>query len=212
MRGAPFLALLLLGCTTGEGTGSVKSDHLYIENCWDGPFDLGPTFFATTPFSDTQEIRVQRGDRLVEVSDGVLILVQDVPSIRAEPGQPLELGLPVGVRPPGFPVVVDPTPPQVSMTLYLYQTCHVQNGAAYSISGSITFDSIFSGDRNEDNADDRLTSATFEAVVANPHDAVIGSDPTTGEAAVTYPAGTTSVVTGNFRFFFQRGVPAQPFP
>lgn len=204
--------LLLAACTTGEGTGSVKSDRLYIENCWDGPFDLRPTFFGTTPFSDTQEIRIQRGDRLVEVSDGVELLVSDVQKIRANPGQAVSIGLPVGVRPPGFPIVVQANPPLVSLTLYLYATCHVQNGAAYAVSGSITFSSLFSGDRNETSADARLTEASFEALVANPHDGVVAADPATGQATVTYPPDKTSTVTGNFRFFFERGVPAQPFP
>lgn len=206
------LCLLLASCTTGEGEGSVTSERLYIENCWDGQFDLRPTFFGTTPFNDTQEIRIQRGDRLVEVSDGVELTVNDVPKIRSSPGQAVSLGLPVGVRPPGFPIIVQQNPPPVSLTLYLYATCHVQLGAAYAVSGSITFDSLFSGDPNETDADARLTDATFEAVVANPHDGVVATDPTTGQATVTYPAEKTSTLKGNFRFFFQRGVPAQPFP
>lgn len=211
-RAALAFGMLLLGCTTGEGSGGVTSDRLYVKNCWNGPFDLGPTFFATTPSGDTQEIRVQRGDRLVEVSDGVLLLVNDVPSIRKSPGQPIALGLPAGVNPPGFPKRVEPNPPQVSLTLYLYDTCHVQNGAAYSVSGTITFGSLFSGDRNENNADDRLTDAEFDAVVADPRDAELSSDPATGGVKVTYPEEVTSLVHGEFRFFFQRGVPAQPFP
>lgn len=206
------ISLLLASCTTGQGEGSVTSDGLYIENCWDGAFDLHPSFFGTTPFDNTQQIRIQRGDRLIEVSDGVELLVSDVSTIRANPGQAVSLGLPVGVRPPGAPIIVQQNPPLVSLTLYLYNTCHVQNGAAYSISGSVTFASLFSGDRNETNADARLTDATFEAVVANPHDARIGIDPITNEATVTYPAEKTSTLKGNFRFFFQRGVPAQPFP
>jgi len=228
-------ALLLFGCSTGEGTGSVTSDKLYVENCWDGPFNLQPTFFASDPFEDTQEIRIQRGDRIVEESDGVLFTVSNVSKIRStQLGHEIALGLPVGVRPPGFPITVDANPPEVNMSVYLNDTCHLQNGALYAVSGSIKFNSLFSGNRNENNADARLTDAEFTAVVTDPRDATLGAaggsagdagESDAGDAATTVVASTgagattirynpahESTVTGNFRFFFQRGIPAQPFP
>lgn len=222
--GLAALAALTVGCSTGEGSGSVKSDRLYVKDCWNGPFDLQPTFFADTPFDDTQQIRIQRGDRLVEVSDGVLFTITGVQAIRSNLDTAVNVSLPIGVRPPGFPVTVEPYPPPastVSMSLYLNATCHVQNVATYAVSGSITFKSLFSGDRNENSADNRLTSAKFEVVVADPRDGVPSASPagdagvadgavTTG--AITYPADKSSTVTGDFRFFFQRGQPAQPFP
>jgi hypothetical protein len=210
--GASLLALtLLLGCSTGEGSGSITSDRLVVGQCWEGPFDLGPTFFADDPFGDTQQIRIQRGDRQSSISDGVLIVVTDVAEIRkSQIGKPLALGLPVGVRPPGFPIIPTPTPPKVSLTLYLYNSCHVQNGAVYSVGGTITFDSLFSGDRNENNADARLTQAHFEAVVTDPREGVVATDG--GAPTIDYPTDRTSTVRGDFRFFFQRGQPAQPFP
>jgi hypothetical protein len=97
-------AALAVGCTTGEGTGWVRSSRLQADNCWDGPFDLGPTFFASDPYQDTQEIRIQRGDRNVGISDGVLLVVNDVAKIRkSQLDTPLPLGLPIGVTPPGQP-------------------------------------------------------------------------------------------------------------
>jgi hypothetical protein len=222
-----------------------------VKNCWDGPFDLQPDFFASIPFDDTQQIRVQRGDRSVEVSDGVILVVNDVAKIReTQLGVPIQLGLPIGVKPPGFPPRVEVVPPQVSLSLYLYATCHLQNGALNSVTGTITFDHLFSGDRNENNAEERLTEAHFDALVADPRDAKIvstsggapppgdggvsdsgspapdagdagpvpsGADSGTvitygGSVTVDYGAGQTSHVTGNFQFYFQRGVPAQPFP
>ncbi len=198
-------------CSTGTGTGSVTSDHLVVSDCWDGPFDLNPTFFATDPFEDTQQIRIQRGDNLEGVSDGVLIVVNDVAEIRkSELGKPIALGLPIGVNPPGFPVRVSADPPEVSLSLYLYNTCHVQDGAVYAVSGTITFNSLFSGDRNENSADNRLTDADFEATLADPRNGVVVADG--GADTVEYPATQTSTLVGNFRFFFQRGQPAQPFP
>jgi hypothetical protein len=64
------------------------------------------------------------------------------------------------------------------------------------VGGSINFSSLFSGDIAEPNADDRLTEANFSADFTDPRDS----------------SGATSQVTGYFRFYFQRGQPAQPFP
>jgi hypothetical protein len=74
----------------------------------------------------------------------------------------------------------------------------------YSISGTITFTSLFSGDINEPNADDRLTEAEFTAEFADPRQLSSGS---TADSSTV-----VSTVEGWFRFFFQRGKPAQPFP
>jgi hypothetical protein len=220
------LALLLFpACTTGEGSGWVRSDRLYAANCWDGPFDLAPDFFASDPFEDTQQIRIQRGDRLVGVSDGVLLVVNDVAKIRSEQlDTPIPLGLPIGVTPPGQPRRVG-NAPQVSLSLYLNDTCHAQDPTVHSIGGTITFRSLFSGNRNENNADQRLTDAEFEAVVTDPRDVQVGpGQPGAADGGVDAGGGAIgpdggvagqnaqSVVTGRFRFFFQRGISAQSFP
>lgn len=198
------LALLALGCTTGEGTGEVRSDNLFIQDCHNGPFDLQPDFFATNPFEGTQQIRIQRGDRMVELSDGLAILVTEVPLIRGSMlGQDVRVGLPRGVAPPGQVVEFNPDPPPVSMTLYLNDSCHAQNSAVYAIDGTIRFSSLFSGDTRETRAEDRLTEAEFTAVFADPRDLSPVAEPN---------PDLLSVVTGSFRFFFQRGQPAQPFP
>lgn len=203
--GWPCAALLLaLGCTTGEGTGEVRSEHLFVENCHNGPFDLQPDFFATNPFEDTQQIRIQRGDRMEELSDGLAILVTEVPRIRGSLlGQDVRVGLPRGVAPPGQVVEFDPDPPPVSMTLYLNDSCDAENSAVYAIDGTIRFSSLFSGDTREKRADDRLTEAEFSAVFADPRKLSPEEAP---------DPDLLSVVTGRFRFFFQRGQPAQPFP
>jgi hypothetical protein len=72
----------------------------------------------------------------------------------------------------------------------------------YSVGGSITFTSLFSGDPEETESDERLTEATFDATFADPRLLV-------GDEAMD--AEVQSRVTGYFRFFFQRGQPAQPF-
>jgi hypothetical protein len=198
-----LLALATAGCTVGEGSGWVRSDRLYVEDCWNGPFDLGPDFFGANPFrADALLVRVQRGDNIEELSDGLTIVINDLPTQRARLNQPIKVGMPVGVSPPGVPVVYDPDPPPVSISVYLHDSCHVENGTVYSISGNITFTSLFSGDPDEEDSNQRLTDATFDAMFADPR-LLVGAgadDPT-----------VQSHVLGHFHFFFQRGQPAQPF-
>ena len=200
---------MVVACSQGVGEGSVKSDRLYVRNCWNYSFDLGPTFFGANPFSsDVIAIRVQRGDDNQEVSDGLTVMVNDVQAIRTDihdsgKAQTLDVGLPPGVTPSGIPLQANPNPPEVSLTLYLQDTCHLQNGVIYSIQGKITFQHLFSGNPNETNSDDRLTDASFDATFADPRD--MASDH-------TFSSDVTSHVTGWFKFYFQRGQPAQPFP
>jgi hypothetical protein len=199
----------LLACTTGEGEGWVRSDKLFIEDCWNGPFDLAPTFFGANPYrAETLQIRIQRGDNLAEVSDGLAVVVSDLEAIRRDDlGVPVRIGLPPGVSPlgasPAGPAEPSSEPPRVSLALYLHATCHAQNGTIYALDGDITFVSLFSGDPNEPDGHDRLTEADFEAAFADPRDMAPDGH---------VEPDRTSQVRGHFRFFFQRGQPAQPFP
>lgn len=209
-----LVAILAAGtcsaCGVGTGAGEVKSDRLRLADCWDGPFDLGPDFFAGIPYRESFQIRVQRGGEIEEVSDGVSILVNDVHAIRGDGGQPsllgipLEVGLPPEVTPPGVPITATDSPPQVSMAMYLHNTCFQTNSALYAVGGVITFESLFNGDRNETNAEQKLTSAVFDVEMADPRD-----QPAQGGQV---PDELKSRVTGWFRFYFERGQPAQPFP
>lgn len=222
--GYAFVVASLGGCTVGEGDGYVKSTKLYIRDCWNGGFDLRPDFFAANPFSDsTQLIRIQRGDNLQEVSDGLMILVNDTKAVRGRLGEELEVGMPVGVSCPGRPVVYDPEPAMVNMSLYLHDSCHTQEGATIHslnaaadpaglggaggavslLGGTITFNKLFSGNINEQDGSERLTEASFEASFGNPCDHPPGGTPN---------QDLVSVVRGYFKFYFQRGQPAQPFP
>jgi len=192
-------------CTQGAGEGGVTSDALYIRDCWNGPFDLQPSFFGANPFSSSQmAIRVQRGDDNQEVSDGLSVMIYDVEKVRSQIGSEIQVGLPPGVSPPGIPLRVNDNPPIVSLSLYLHDSCHAQNGAIYSIGGSIKFTNLFSGNANETNSERRLTDASFDSIqFADPRDMTTDYE---------YPDGVTSTVKGWFRFYFQRGQPAQPFP
>ena len=200
-----LLALAPLGCTVGQGEGHVQSKDLYIENCWNGPFDLGPDFFGANPDqAQTLTIRVQRGDNIEDVSDGLIVLVDDLQTVRMELNQDIPVGLPPGVTPPCVPVVYNPNPPKVSLALYLHNTCHQVNGTIYSVAGTINFSSLFSGDLNESSSENRLTKATFVATFADPRQVDAAAD-------ATAAAALESTVTGDFDFFFQRGQPSQPF-
>ena len=208
MRCGSLLGALLLlgsaGCTVGEGRGEVfteEGERLYLKGCWNGPFDLKPDFFAANPYrEESLMIRVQRGDNNEEASDGLLVIVNDLNAVKASIGQPIAVGLPNGVAPPGQPLTGRPQP-VVSLSIYLHQTCHEQNSATYAVDGTITFTHIFSGDPNEKDSDARLTEAEFTATFADPRDLVDAAD----------PAAVSGLVKGNFHFFFQRGQPAQPF-
>lgn len=202
---ACLLALMPLGCTVGEGSGDVKSTHLYVSGCWNGPFDLKPDFFGANPDQETSlTIRVQRGDNIEDVSDGLIVLVNDLQEVRKHLNEDIPVGMPRGVTPPGVPVVYNPDPPKVSLSLYLHNTCHQQNGTIYSVAGTINFSSLFSGDLNEGSSENRLSKATFTASFADPRELADAPDATAADAL-------TSTVTGDFDFFFQRGQPSQPF-
>lgn len=221
--GYAFALASLGGCTVGEGDGYIRSSRLYIRDCWNGGFDLRPDFFAANPFSDnTQVIRIQRGDNLQEVSDGLMILVTDTNAVRDRLGDQLEVGMPVGVSCPGRPVVYDENPALVNMSLYLHDSCHTQAGATIHsldaagdvgvggaggamamLGGTITFNKLFSGNINEQDGSERLTEASFEVSFGNPCD-----HPPDGQGN----QDLVSVVSGYFKFYFQRGQPAQPFP
>ncbi len=202
-----LLSLLLtpLGCTVGQGEGHVQSAHLYVSECWNGAFDLGPSFFGANPDQgESLTIRVQRGDNIEDVSDGLIVLVNDLQQVRMQLNTDILVGMPPGVSPPGVPIVFNPDPPKVSLSLYLHNTCHQQNGTVYSVAGHINFTNLFSGDLNEGSSENRRTKATFTASFADPRELAAASD----DAA---KAAVTSTVTGDFDFFFQRGQPSQPF-
>ncbi len=68
----------------------------------------------------------------------------------------------------------------------------------------MTFHSLFDGDVNESNAQQRLTDADFDIYLANPREISAGG--------LGPPPPCRGHIKGRFRFYFQRGRPAQPFP
>jgi hypothetical protein len=263
LRSLPLLVVIALAaasCSLGEGTGTVTGS-LDVPDCWSGPFDLKPDFFAAVPYRDGLVLRIQKGGDYESFSDGLSILVDDVHVVRGDPtsdgtprqsllGQSLPVSLPPEVTPPGVPIKVVANPPLVHASLYMQRTCRTQNVALYAMdsvtlnadgtcnrpdggepplpcgagapasdggaptsdggtaggtaSSSITFDSLFNGNPDETNAQERLTSARFEFFLADPREVCPGG--------VGPPPRCRGHLTGDFKFYFQRGKPAQPFP
>jgi len=127
-------ALLTPGCSLGQGVGCV-SGSLDVQDCWSGPLDLHPDFFAAVPTNSAAlQIRIQHGIDYETFSDGLLILVDDVNAVRGSSlGEPLVVGIPPAVTPPGVPVKAVANPPLVHATLYLERTCPTQNVALYAM-------------------------------------------------------------------------------
>jgi hypothetical protein len=202
---ALFSSFGSLGCSVGEGEGYVRSNHLTVPECWHGSFDLQPDFFATVPYRETQQIRIQHGSDLQEVSDGVSILVNDVSFIRQDMlDQPLKVGLAPELWNDFNPGAVTGTAPLVTLAFYLQFSCHNQNAILYAVDGTIVFQQLFSGDPNESEGAEKLTEAFFDVSVADPRDAL--------PATTIVPEDKVSNLYGYFKFHFQRGRPGQPFP
>jgi hypothetical protein len=148
MAFAAFLAAAIApGCSQGDGSGSATGT-LDVPDCWSGPFDLKPDFFAAIPSdstdSDSLQIRVQNGGDFENFSDGLAILVDDAGEVRGDPTpdgvprpsllhQALVVALSPGVAPPGVPITPEAHPSIVHASLYLDKTCRTQNIALYAM-------------------------------------------------------------------------------
>jgi hypothetical protein len=69
---------------------------------------------------------------------------------------------------------------------------------------TITFQSLFDGNPDEEHADKRLNQGSFHVYLADPRDICPGG--------LGPPPRCRGELTGDFDFYFQRGRPAQPFP
>ncbi len=131
-----LVATFVPACSLGAGTGSA-SGVLDVADCWVGQFNLQPDFFAGDPYMTSYLIRIQRGSDYEEFSDGIVFTVDDVDPIRdpthGELGQKLEVSVSPAVAPPGVPIVATANPAVVHATLYLNQTCRIQDVALYAL-------------------------------------------------------------------------------
>jgi hypothetical protein len=136
--GACVLEMTTPGCSLGEGSGYVTGT-LNVPLCWSGPFNLNPTFFGAVPYMNSLDIRIQNGADISTFSDGVFILVDNVHAVRgdapysSEIGKELTLSLPPAVVAPGDPIVPNPNPASVHLTLYLNRSCQTEEIALYAL-------------------------------------------------------------------------------
>jgi hypothetical protein len=148
---ATLASLAVAACSLGQGQGQVTGT-LDVPDCWSGPFDLHPDFFAAVPATapngvqttvNALQIRIQNGADFETFSDGLVIGIDDAGEVRGDPGPsgartsllgvPLVVSLPPSVVPPGVPITPIPNPRIVHAALYLGRTCRTQNDALYAL-------------------------------------------------------------------------------
>jgi hypothetical protein len=213
-------AALASACSQGQGTG-VACGTLDVRDCWTGAFNLQPNFFAAVPTQSTSftpvvslQIRLQNGGNYESFSDGIAILVDDISKIEAAVGQTLTVSLPVGVTPPGVPIVANPNPSYVHASLYLQKSCRPQDVALYAVAAvSLNADgscgqagpatpqnacalpladgSILPSDASTD-AGDSSVAATLDAAASTADGGSSGADG--GVASVPGPVGVSTIV------------------
>jgi hypothetical protein len=232
--------ILVTACTSSDdGKGSVRGT-LDIPDCWTGAFDLAPDFFAAMPYRSSLQVRLQQGSDFQSFADGLAFSVQDTSKIRPAEGfaglynVPLPVGLPQGVAPTGTPVVAQANPALVSMSVYLQRTCRTRNVSLYAVDGvlleadgscgerpsvplacngdektrpvgrsTITFKKLPNGKPDERNAEERLVEGSFDVYLADVREGCFPG---------VVPSPCRGHLVGDFRFYYERSRPAQPFP
>jgi len=197
------LAAASLSCEVGQGVGSVRG-NLRVTDC-EGKdlsnYDMAPDFFAGNAAESQLLIRIQRGGDIQEYNDNLNIIVDDTTQV--QDGVPIDVKL---MRPAGSAPSVEA--PLVRITLSLRGTCgsglvgprDPPQVVLHAVGGTITFKHILRGDPSSSDTNSKRIEGTFDVTL---------EDPRHPEGAPARAAGT---LTGDFKFFYQRGGPAQPFP
>lgn len=197
------LSAASLSCEVGEGLGSVRG-NLRVDDCKDkdlSNYDMAPDFFAGNAAENQLLIRIQRGGDIQEYNDNLNIIVDD--TTKVQDNVPIEVKL---MRPPGSAPSVPA--PLVRITLSLRGTCgsglvgprDPPQVVLHAVSGTITFKRILRGDPSSEDTNSKRIEGSFNVTM---------EDPRHPEGVPARSAGT---LTGDFKFFYQRGGPAQPFP
>jgi hypothetical protein len=243
------LLLATVGCSLGQGTGDVKSNALFARDCWGSvsatdplkaigaPYDMQPNFFAADPDENTLQIRVQSGSDLSEVSDGLLVSIDDIATIRAAivaaqsaagdggagdgggadagdagagstPGATFQVALPLGIHPPGSPTV----PPPQDLTAIVHMALYLERSCHNQNTTLLGVGGTITF-RALFDGDPSETSGANKLTDAS-FSVQFGDvrDTPLGEYAGDIPIGLQSNVYGSFTFYFERGQPGQPFP
>lgn len=238
---ARFCLLAALGCNIpGDGEGEVTSGALMVQDCWSDSFDLKPSFFATVPYRDTQQIRVQRGSDLQEVSDGVAILVNEVSAIRPTKctlGSDCASGECVvsddrpGICPEDFDrccVGTDIRGQPLTVGLPPKLLNEIAPGVAPVIPPPVSLALYLQFSCHNQNAvlyavegsitftalfdGDPNESSGAEKLTDAVFDVMIADPRDAAPGTLDIPEDRKSPLSGWFRFFFKRGQPGQPFP
>ena len=195
-------AVASISCEVGQGVGSVRGNlHVDCEGKDLSAYEMGPDFYGAIAANNRLLIRIQRGGDIQEYSDNLVIVVDDTD--RIQDGVPIQLKLhpPLGSPPSAVAEAV-------RISLSLRGTCGSGRLGAndptqvvlHAIGGTITFKSILRGDPSSTDTNAKRIEGNFNIQLEDPRHAE-------GTAART--AGT---LNGDFKFFYQRGGPAQPFP
>jgi hypothetical protein len=197
-----MVAAASLSCEVGQGAGSVRG-NLHVEGCDKdlSNYDMAPDFFAGNAAETQLMIRIQRGGDLQEYNDSLNIIVDD--TNRVQDGQAIEVKL---MRPPGSAPSVEAPPIRISLSLR--GTCGTgrvgprdpPQVVLHAISGTITFKHILRGDPSSEDTNSKRIEGSFNVTLEDPRH------------AEGTPARNAGTLTGDFKFFYQRGGPAQPFP
>lgn len=200
-----LFALLPVSCGLGRGEGQVTSDSLDIGGCHSGSYEMDPDYFASSPYGDSQTLRIARGDSPQSNSDTLIVALHSTEELLDRLDEPVEVRLSPGAIPEG----IEGTylgPPLVTMSLHLGETCEAEVISVQAISGTITFSALHNGEPNEKKKD-RLIEAEFDLQMGDPRE-LIPDD----SAEAGYRLPSASRVTGWFRFYHRRGKPAQTYP
>ena len=204
------LSLVTPGCAVGNGEGSVKGS-LTIPDC-DADlsnYDMNADFFAASVSYSQLIITIQHGGGSSEYADTVTIAVQDFDAVQqaiVDSGAAHKATFDIAAfeRPPGAPV--NDKPPPVRLSALFRGSCGTQRFNPGDVSqvglvatkGTIEFTSIFHGSVQSRETNDKRIEGTFHVDVEDPRG--WGTKPAKGH------------LDGTFKFFYQRGGPAQPFP
>lgn len=198
-------ALVHVSCAVGRGEGQVKSRDLDIDGCHSGVYEMDPEFFSSSPYGDSQTLRISRGDSPESNSDTLIVALHSTKELLEQLDEAVEVRLSSGSIPEGIEETFVGAP-LVTMSLHLGDTCGEDVSSLQAISGSITFSALFSGEPNEKKKD-RLIEAEFDVMVGDPRGLIPDESTPAG-----YSLPSASRVTGWFRFHHRRGKPAQTFP
>lgn len=194
------LGMLAGACSVGQGSGQIGGVvHDTLCGVEEADYQLAPTFFSADVVEDRGDgageisrrisMRIQRGSFREGDSDGLLVSVRDANAVART-----SLGVPIDITgEPGAPV---------RLTLYLNQTCESGFPDEFwqiplvieAHGGTITFDAIYAPDLDTESTE--INGTLTDVLFVDP----------------ARPAERFALLSGSFRFFYQRGRPAQLFP